>query len=185
MMPYFLRLIGAFAVCAMLAACASSRTPGASVDDLNANASLKSVLLSDRTHDYSDIDMTIFEGRLLLTGTMPSDEGRQKLVANAWKAKNITQVIDEVIIADKTSFAQGAKDGRIDRAIKTKLLTDRGVTSRNFKIAVSRGVVYLLGVARDQVELDRVINSARSTAGVEKVVSHVLYQGDPSRNVRR
>ncbi|MFQ5563121.1 MAG: BON domain-containing protein [Parvularculaceae bacterium] len=185
MLSQLIRLAAALAAVFALASCASDKTIGATFDDIGAAASLKSVLVADRKHDYSDVDVTIFEGRLLLTGTMQSEEGRRTLAENAWKADNITQVIDEVVVADSTTFGQGLEDSRIDQAIKAKLIGDRGVTSGNYKIAVSRGVVYLLGVARDKIELDRVLHSARTTAGVEKVVSHVLYRDDPARNVRR
>jgi osmotically-inducible protein OsmY len=164
-----------------LAACASSRTLGGSVSDLETNASLKSVLFADRKHDYGDVDLTVYEGRVMLTGTMRTEEGHKKLVEDAWKAEGVKQVIDEVIVADKTSFGQGFEDARIDQTLRTKLVADNDVTSRNYKIAVSRGVVYLLGVARDEKELDKTLAAARSIAGVEAVVSHVVYQTLPGQ----
>lgn len=167
-----------------LTACGSSRSAGSNLDDVSANSSLKRILLFDRQHDYSDVDITIFEGRVLLTGTMRSPDGQARLVENAFKAPNIVQVIDETLLAQKTPAGQGFTDSRIDRALKTKLLADRGITSRNYKIAVSNGVIYLLGVARDETELARALNLATSTAGVRRVVSHVIYQDDPSRFTR-
>ncbi len=171
-----IRAAAIFGLMASLAACASSRTLGGSVDDLSANTTLKGVLFTDRSHDYSDVDLTIYDGRLMLSGTMRSEEGHQKLLENAWKADSVKQVIDEVIIADKTSLGQGFEDTRIDQALRAKLIADRGVTSGNYKFSVSRSVVYIIGVARDEMELDRVLNAARATAGVEKVVSHVVYR---------
>lgn len=165
----------AFAACAFFitAACASSRSLDESVTDLGTNAELKGVLFADRTHDYNDIDLTLFEGRLMLTGTMRTEEGRKKLIENAWKADGVDQVIDEIIIGGKTSFGQGFEDGRIDQTLRAKLLADGGVTSGRYKIAVSKSVVYLLGAARSQEELGRAVDLARSISGVEKVVSHV------------
>ena len=166
---------------AILSACASNKTLGSSVDDFSAAQTVRKALLTDRNYDYSDVDITMYEGRLMLTGTMRSEEGRRKLVANAWKASNVRQVIDEIVIADKTKMGQGFKDSRIDQAINAKLLTDRGVTSADFKVAVSQGNAYIIGVARDQIELDRVLNHARSTANVVRVVSHVIYIDNPER----
>lgn len=168
-----------------LGACASSKTIGASLDDFNASQTLRGSLLLDRGFDYSDIDITIYEGRLLLTGTMRSEEGHRKLLASAWKAENVIQVIDEIFVGDKTPRGQGLVDGRIDQAISTKLITDRGVTSADYKVAVSGGVVYILGVARDDIALDRTLNHARSTSGVKQVVSHVIFKDDPTRTAIR
>lgn len=173
-----LRTVGLLTALAALAlaACASSRSLDESVTDLSANAELKSVLFADRTHDYNDIDITLFEGRLMLTGTMRSEEGRKKLIENAWKADGVDQVIDEVIIASKTSVGQGFEDTRIDQTLRAKMLADGDVTSGRYKIAVSNAVVYLLGAARSQRELDRAIELARSVGGAEKVVSHVMLR---------
>jgi len=176
MIPRMLPLAFALFAVAGLTACASSRTLGHSVTDLSANATLKSVLLADRNYDYSDIDMTIYEGRLMLTGTMRSDHGRRKLVENAWKADSVDQVIDEVFVGDKTPFRQGLEDTRIDQAVKTKLIGARDVTSADFKIAVSSSEVFVIGKARDQKQLERVLNIARTTSGVKKVVSHIVYK---------
>ena len=166
-------LILAAIAAAALGACSSSRSLDESFTDIGAAGELKSVLVADRTHEYGDVDITLFEGRLLLTGTMLTEEGRAKLLANAWKANGVDQIIDEVIVAEKTSFGQGFEDTRIDQTLRAKLVTDDTVSSGRFKIAVSRGVVYLIGAARSANERDRAVELARTVAGVEKVVSHV------------
>lgn len=162
-----------------LSACASSRNLDQSFADLTGNTELKAVLFADRSHDYSDIDITLFEGRLLLTGTMRSESGRAKLVENAWKADNIKEVIDEILIAEKTPFGQGFEDSRIDQVLRTRLITEKGVSSAEYKIAVSGAVVFLIGAARSQEELDKSLQIARTVAGVEKVVSYVSLRTPP------
>ena len=164
---------------ALLGACASSPTLSGSIEDIGSDAELKAILFADRTHDYSDVDLTVFEGRLMLSGTIPSEDGRRKLVENAWKADGVTQVIDEIFVGDDTAFGQGVEDSRIDGAIRVKYLTDGDVRSANYKMSVSNGVVYILGVARDQRELDEALKKASETAGVRSVVSHVVLRSFP------
>ena len=106
----------------------------------------------------------------MLTGTMRAENGRRKLVENAWKADGVKQVIDEVLVSDRTSFGQGLEDTRIEQAIRTKYVVSGNVRSSNYKIAVSGAVVYLLGVARDKSELDRALEAASKTAGVNSVI---------------
>ena len=89
----------------------------------------------------------------------------------------MTEVIDEVFVGDGTGFGQGVEDARIDQVLRARLIGDKDVVSSDYKIAVSNAVVYLLGVARSQAELDRAVELARTTAGVEKVVSHVALRG--------
>ena len=170
-----LRLAAVLAI-GLAGACASSRTLSGSVNDIGADAELKAVLFADRQYDYSDVDLTVYDGRLMLTGSMLSEDGRKKLVQDAWKADGVTQVIDEIKIDDHTKFGQGFEDSRIDQTIRTKFVASGNVRSSNYKIAVSKGVVYLLGVARDENELNEALEISRSVAGVEAVVSHVVYR---------
>ena len=162
---------------AALGACASSRNLDQSFQDLSGNAELKGVLFADRTHDYGDVDITLFEGRLMLTGTMKTEAGHASLIKNAWKAENVDEVIDEVLIADGTSFGQGFEDTRIDQVLRARLVAAGDVSSTEIKIAVSNAVVYLIGATRSQAELDRALELARSVAGVEKVVTHLALRG--------
>lgn len=166
--------LGLIAAAALsMAACATSRSLDKSFTDLSASTEFRGILFSDRNFDYSDVDITIHEGRLMLTGSMRREEGRAKLIENAWKADGVDQVIDEIVIGGKTSLGQGFEDSRIDQVLRARLIAADGVTSGRYKIAVSKGVVYLIGDARNQDELDKALQIASGVAGAEKVVSHV------------
>ena len=156
-----------------LAACATSRSIDDTFSDFSASSELRGILFSDREHDYGDVDITIHEGRLMLTGSMATDKGRARLIENAWKAEGVAQVIDEIVIGEGTSFTQGVEDSRIDSVVRARLVGAGGVTSGRYKIAVSRGIVYLIGDARSQAELEQALAIASSTSGVRKVVNHV------------
>lgn len=171
-----LKRAAALLLLALASACASSRNLDDSVTDIASDSELKAVLFADRKHDYGDVDLTVYEGRLMLTGTMRSEDGRQRLIENAWKANGVDQVIDEIVVGDKTSFGQGVEDARIETALRSKLVLEGGVKSSNYKIAVSGGVVYLLGATLSDRSLNEALELARSTGGVEKVVSHVLIK---------
>ena len=170
------RLAISVAILLAVGACSSSRSLDKSFSDFSASTELKSVLFTDRSRDYSDVDITIHEGRLLLTGTMRSEDGRNKLIENAWKADGVSEVIDEIFVGDKTPFGQGFEDSRIDQVLRTKLVTDGDVVSGNYKFAVSRAVVYLIGTARSEREHKEAVELARTIPGVEQVVSHAAIR---------
>lgn len=171
-----MRPIIAALLLAAAAGCASSPNLDQSFSDIGADAALKGVLFADRSHDYGDVDLTIYEGRLMLTGTMKSEEGHRKLIENAWKADGVDQVIDEIVVGDGTSFGQGFEDSRIDAALRARLIGDSDVKAGQFKASVSKGVVYLLGVTHSEADLNAALDIARSISGVDKVVSHVLVR---------
>jgi osmotically-inducible protein OsmY len=165
----------------VLAACAQNRTLGDRIDDSAASLNLKQKLLFDRKVDTSDLDMTIFEGRLLLAGTVRSEGDSILIEEKARDIGQVREVINELQVLPKTTVGQGARDALIDQKLEAALLADTGVASGNYRVVVSQGTVYLLGVAQGPNELRRVTGQAQAIDGVKEVVSHVLYLRDPRR----
>ena len=127
------------------------------------------------------LHMQIYEGRVLVSGTVPTADERADAISLAWKANGVREVIDEVEVSDGGGIVDYARDTKIETELNTKILFAKGVNSTNYSVEVVDGVVYLLGVAQDQAELDKVLNIARNLADVKKVVSHVLLKDDPQR----
>jgi osmotically-inducible protein OsmY len=129
---------------------------------------------------YRKVSLQVQEGRVLLTGQLPSEEMRLEAVRLAWQADGVEEVINEIQIGD-SSVGDLATDTWISTQLKTDLLLDSEVYSINYSIETSNGVVYILGVARSQAELDRVIDYARNLANVRRVVSYVRVMDDAER----
>ena len=127
------------------------------------------------------LNLQVYEGRALVSGTLPTADERADAISLAWKAKGVHEVIDEVQVSNEGGVVDYARDTKIQTELNAKLLFAKGVESVNYSVEVVNGVVYLLGVAKDQAELDRVLAIARNLADVKKVVSHVLLQDDPRR----
>jgi osmotically-inducible protein OsmY len=58
---------------------------------------------------------------------------------------------------------------------------DGHVKNINYTVDVVNGVVYLMGIAQSQDELDRVVAHARDIGNVKRVVSHIVLKNDPHR----
>jgi osmotically-inducible protein OsmY len=127
------------------------------------------------------LHMQIYEGRVLVSGTVPTADERADAISLAWKASGVREVIDEVEVSNGGGIVDYARDEKIETELSAKILFAKGVNSTNYSVEVVGGVVYLLGVAKDQRELDTVLNIARNLADVKKVVSHVLLRDDPQR----
>ncbi len=131
---------------------------------------------------FSKVDMTVKEGRVLLTGVVDQPEFRIDAVRLAWQAKGVTQVINEINIADQKTIVKGTtsvvKDGWITTNLKTRMAIDRSIQSLNFSIDTVNNTVYLMGVAQDEGERDRVIDKARNTKYVANVISYIRLRGE-------
>ncbi len=127
---------------------------------------------------YRRLSMTVKEGRVLVTGSLPDPDMRVEAIRLAWQADGVKQVLNEVTVEQPgksvvSKATDSVSDTWIASNIKTKLLLDKNVESINYNIDTAQGNVYLMGIARDQKELDRVIDTARNTDQVKNVVSYV------------
>jgi len=126
---------------------------------------------------YSKINLQVQEGKVLLTGNVPDPETRLNAVRLAWQAQGVREVINEIEVKDKSSLTDSAQDIWIATQLKAELLVDSEVSSINYSIETVNQVIYLMGVAQSQAELDRVIGHAKNISYVRRVVSYVRVKG--------
>ena len=117
----------------------------------------------------------VYEGRVLLTGAVDDANLRADLVRLAWTVPDVKEVINE--IQNSSRQTNLARDTWITTQIKAKITFDREVLAINYKIETVGGIVYFIGIAQNQAELDRVIGHARGITYVKNVISHVRVKG--------
>jgi len=129
-----------------------------------------------------DLDNTVYEDRVLITGTVPSEEWRAEAVKRTWQVDGVKEVYDEIQVGPEEGFMQDMGDTTISSKLKTQLVADGDVRSLNYTITTVKGVVYIIGTARSQQELDRVVDHARNIGNVKRVVSYVRIRvGEPKQ----
>lgn len=124
------------------------------------------------------IDTSVHEGRVLLTGSVRYHETRIEAVRLAWTAPGVAQIINEIQVTDSRGTFDGAGDAWITARLRARLVFAGGVNAVNYAIDTVNRTVYLMGIARDQKELDTVLGLAREIAGVRDVVSHVRLRSE-------
>jgi osmotically-inducible protein OsmY len=128
---------------------------------------------------FRKIDMTVNQGRVLLTGVVQDSQHRVEAVRLSWQPVGVKQVINEVKIANSEGVVGFAKDAWISARLRAAITLDRDVESVNYTIDTVQGSVYLMGLAQNQAELNRVIDIARTIENVKQVVSYVKLAGTP------
>lgn len=127
---------------------------------------------------FRKLDMTVNQGRVLLTGVVQNPEHRVEAVRLAWQPKGVEQVINEIRVAESDGIVGFARDSWISTRLRTSITFDREIQSINYTIDTVQGTIFLMGVAASQVELNRVVQTARTIPDVKQVVSYVKIAGD-------
>jgi osmotically-inducible protein OsmY len=130
---------------------------------------------------YGNITATAYWGRVLLTGSSPSQQQKLQAEQIVSQMPGVRAVYNEVVVGPPPNPWDSAQDGWITARLKSDLVFDADVRSGNYVIDTDHRSVYLIGSARSQAELDRATELARYVPGVQRVVSYVeIRQGDPN-----
>lgn len=142
-------------------------------DDAAIKIDINTKLLADKYRDlFLEVSTNVYEGQVMLTGTVLTAGERRRATLLASEVEGVKRIFNEVQVADG-SLEGTASDLWIETKLKARLVGEGGVRSINYRWRAVNGVVYFIGAARSRKELVRVIEIARDTRGVGKVVTHV------------
>jgi osmotically-inducible protein OsmY len=155
------------------------------IDGTLSDAKIGTQISAEWAHKNSNtfiaLGLSVYEGRVLITGVLKTQQDVDDAIKIAWGVGGVREVINEIIIDPSGVTGTFTSDTFIVAQLKAKLLIDKEVSAVNYSIDAVRGIVYLMGVAQSQDELDRVIGYARNIRYVQKVVNHVLLKDDQRR----
>ncbi|MDF1721261.1 MAG: BON domain-containing protein [Minwuia sp.] len=160
---------------------AQERSIGDAIDDASISTKLSASLLDDSFQLFRDVDHEVVEGRVLLTGKVEKTESRLKAEELAWKIAGVKEVANAIQVTTEGGFQNFARDVRISTELRGKIISDAEINGINYSLETVNGTIYLIGIAQDEAELNRVIRHARNIEGVRKVESYVRLKTDPSR----
>ena len=159
-------------------AASQERGLGVAIDDSATHAKIWRLWLDTDPHIFLEVGVDVHEGRVLLTGTINSPQNRLDAVRLAWQVEGVRQVIDEIQVTDEGGVLDYSRDVWITAQLRSKITFDSEILAINYSIETVNKVVYLMGVAQSEAEIDRVIRYARNIDYVRKVVSHVRIKAE-------
>jgi osmotically-inducible protein OsmY len=149
------------------------RGVGGTVDDLTIKTNIQDAWLKGNPLLQADLNVTVYEGRTLLTGIVPNAEMKSQAKDLASRIKGVRTIYDEIEVGPSEGGWQDVKDTWITAQVRSNLVFKGDVRSVNYTIETVDKSVYLIGSARSQAELDRVTDVARNVPNVKRVVSYV------------
>ena len=186
-LPFLSGCLGAAVSVGASVAAAASEERGLNnvARDLAIRTQISALWLDHSEALLTSADISISEGRVLLTGSVPTPKMRVDAVRLAWKAAGVKEVINEIQATSSGETSGFARDGWISTKLKARLTLDNQVVSINYSIDTVSGTIYLMGIAQNAAELERVRNHARQIKYVRRIVSHAIMKNDPRRKVNR
>ncbi len=151
---------------------ADPRSAGAQVDDETIELSLQAneAVQKENVH----LNVTSYNGLVLLTGEVPTAAVRDEVERIAKAANRVRSVQNELFVGPISDYSARTNDGYITSLVKTRFLDEPKFAPNRVKVVTERGVVYLMGlVTRDEGAAAAQV--AATTSGVTRVVKVFEY----------
>ncbi|KEA65402.1 21 kDa hemolysin precursor [Marinobacterium lacunae] len=122
----------------------------------------------------SHVNVTSFNGQVLLTGQVPNDSIRQEAERITSATREVRKIHNELEVAGPTSTIVRTNDVYLTSRVKLQLLADKNVSGSRIKVVTENGVVYMMGLVK-RSEAETAVAIVRSVAGVRKIVKVFEY----------
>ena len=122
--------------------------------------------------EQNHITVTAYNGWVLLTGEVPTEEGRKTAENTARVSLDVKRVINELAVMTPSGLGQRMSDSTLAAKVRANLIGNQRVSINQMKVTVDRGIVYLTGLLSSE-ENEAACRTAAATGGVVRVVSHV------------
>ncbi len=153
------------------------RTAGAVVEDQSIKLRIRSALNKDaELSKQAHIDISSFDGIVLLSGEAPTRAMRERAGEIARRARKVRRVHNEIQVAAPSSMMTRSSDAWITTKVKSAMLTvkQKGFDPTRVKVVTENGTVFLLGMVRHS-EADAATEKARQVKGVQRIVKLFEY----------
>jgi osmotically-inducible protein OsmY len=131
------------------------------------------ILKADPAFENARINIDSFNGLLLLTGQVPTEQLRQLAGNTVGAINSVRQVHNELQVGPSARFGSQSLDTWITTKIKSRLVASR-IQSRRIHIITEAQTVFLMGLV-SRYEADRIVEVARTSDGVQQVVKVFEY----------
>lgn len=144
------------------------RTSGAQLDDKTISLKVENQI-AKQLGDTARVNASVYEGRVLLTGDVPTEAAKTQAGDIARKIEKVRIVNNQLNVGPITPLGDRSNDAWLSSKVRAALLETKYVPSGTISTTTERGVVYLMGKVTQQ-EGDYAATAAAGVSGVVKVV---------------
>jgi len=152
---------------------AERRSMGEVATDTRISAEINAKMLESEDVTWADVDSIVYQGRVLMTGSVPTARAKQAASRIVSYIEGVTEVINELIIAPDGGFSDLAKDAGIEAELKGDLIVTDNVSSIDYRWASVQGTLYIIGWAKSTAEVTHVLTVAAHIEGVRSIKNYL------------
>ncbi|MDN3522361.1 BON domain-containing protein [Halomonas ramblicola] len=151
------------------------RTVGTQVEDQSIETKISHNLgRTDARLDDARINVDVYNGVVLITGQVPSEELRDKAVEVAGAVRNVREVHNELTVAGNLPASQRLADGWLSTRIRTSLAANERIDTGRIRVITENASVYLMGIVT-RAEADRIVDAVSRVGGMQRIVKVFDY----------
>ncbi|MCC6378251.1 MAG: BON domain-containing protein [Burkholderiales bacterium] len=144
------------------------RSAGAQLDDQSIELKITTEM-GTRHGDRLHLNVTSFNGVVLLTGEAADAAMREDVAKFARGTDRVRAVHDEMVVGPPSDLSARTNDSYITSKVKSRFVEANKFSATHVKVVTERSVVYLMGIV-SKSEADAAAQIASTTSGVARVV---------------
>ena len=152
------------------------RSLGTVVDDATIKVNIAAKFLNAGNNLFVNINTSVLEGRILLTGLVDNQEIRIDAVRLVWEVEGVKEIINEIEIGNRTTLKDYASDLWINTQARAVAAKTVGIKAITFNFETIKGKIYIAGITARPDLLDEMIITLKNIKGVNEIVNYVIIR---------
>ena len=152
------------------------RSIGSVVDDATIKVNLAAKFLNAGENLFVNVNTSILEGRVLLTGLVKNQEIRIEAVRLVWEVEGVREVVNEIEIGNRETLKDYASDLWINTQARGVAAKTIGLRSVAYNFETIKGKVYVAGITSRPEQLEQLIAALKTIKGVKEIINYVIIK---------
>ena len=149
------------------------RSFGTVVDDATIKINLAAKFLQSKNKIFLNINTSVNDGRVLMTGIVENQEIRIDAVKTVWEISGVKEVMNEVEVGNKSTLKEYTNDLWITTQVKSLAAQTVGLRVLSYNFETIKGKVYIAGITSRPEQLQEIISVIETIKGVKEIVNYV------------
>ena len=152
------------------------RSLGTVVDDATIKVNIAAKFLGAGNNIFVNINTSVLEGRVLLTGLVETQEIRIEAVRLVWEIEGVREVVNEIEIGNRETLKDYANDLWINTQARGVAAKTIGLRAVAFNFETINGRIFVAGLTSRTDQLDALISALKTIKGVKEIVNYVIVK---------